>query len=257
MKLPFLILIPFLSVVTANGQTVDFSQHWMDSVIRSDPSFKKMDVATMAHLDIGDIIGNGAYSESGPSSSYIGFFGPKYRRIDLRFSAQKKEGPGTEYRIEGKSRMGSNIRPLKGTMKLTEVLEKKEVFGYITLYICLFDYEIAEPGDKEGDGTFKGVASAVFSLDKGVPQPFWSESGDYRDLANVFVGTWHRRGAKTVRKCIFSFAPTGLYNKLPYCEEVYVYEDDFDDLPYIDPEFIRYGWEDYDQDGVKKTDWWN
>ena len=251
-----LTIIGFIIAGCISGQEIDFSQKWKDSVIERNSYFDRVDLETVSYLDLSKIISNQLRMDNDPWSTYIGVFGPKFRRIDFHLIAEKDKLEKGEYLVSGKSRLGKNIRVFEGKMNLNTVLIKPQMFNVDTMFICLFDYHFLEPGDKDGDGEFKGVFSTIFYLRNGELQLFWSESGDYRDLNNVFVGIWERFNSEVKRQCIFTFHPAGLYNKLPYCDKLYRYEDNFDDFTYIKEEYLDFGWSDYDPSDGDKTDWW-
>jgi hypothetical protein len=190
--------------------------------------------------------------EGDPISTYIGFFGPNFRRIDLQLKTSKS---GTDYIVEGKSRLYKKIRPFKGTMELIKVFLRPQQYITDSLYIGLFQTHLSEPGDKDGDGEFSGIFTLVFYKNSKGIQRFSTSSGDEPNFTNTFIGYWNRFNSDIHRQVIFSYWPSGLYTYLPYCEKVYDY--DFDDYTVIKNEFLQYGWEDWDNHSNRqyKAEW--
>jgi len=122
------------------------------------------------------------------------------------------------------------------------------------LYIGLFDCILKQPGDRDSDGVFSGVFTLVFYIKDGEVHLFKTASGDEPNFTNTFVGKWKAYNSNIERKVIFSFYPAGLYERLPFCDELY-YTDDNEDFTLIKDKFKKYGWEDFKYNN-KKTDWW-
>ena len=250
-----LLILGFLTFHSVNGQAVDFSQKWKDEVVTSAMSndFHKVDLETVSHLDLSQIISNQKVKDA-PLSTYIGIMGTNFHRIDFHLTAEKKNKQEDEYLISGKSNYGANIRELNGKMSLNTVLMNERM--YDTTFIALFDYHLSESGNTNGNGIFKGAFSAIFFIDNGKLGLFWSAAGDYRELNNVFVGVCQRSNSNVEEKCVFSFHPAGLYSKLPYCEQLYRYDKDNVDFTYIKKKYLKSGWNGFDQFKTTKSDWW-
>ena len=141
-------------------------------------------------------------------------------------------------------------------MRLNQVLLRKQSYIADSLYIGQFDCELREPGDREGDGVFSGIFTLVFYIKDNEVHFFKTSSGDEPNFTNTFVGKWTRNNSTVERKVIFSFHPAGLYDRLPFCDEIYTIKDFNDDYTLIKDEFEKYGWKEFDYTG-NKTDWWN
>lgn len=140
-------------------------------------------------------------------------------------------------------------------MKLEKVLLREQDYITDSLYIGLFDCKLEESGDRDGDGIFEGIFTTVFYIKDNEVQLYKTSSGDEPNFTNTFVGKWKRNNSNVERKVIFSFHPAGLYEKLPFCDEIYTNKEFNDDYNVIKPEFGEFGWNDYDYT-KKKTDWW-
>ncbi|MCB2196468.1 MAG: hypothetical protein KQH79_11460 [Bacteroidetes bacterium] len=245
------ILIGLFFSFCLKSQEVDLSKNWTNEVI-STSGFSEFDKSRIDKLDLSSILSNQLRFEKDPISTYIGIFGPNYRRIDFHLKAEKKVN---EYVIVGKSKLGENVRELNGVMKLEKVLLRKQNYITDSLYIGLFNCVLNEPGDKNGDGVFSGVFAVVFYMNNGKVQLFKTSSGDEPNFTNTFVGKWKRYNSEVERKVIFSFRPAGLYESLPFCDELYSIKDGNDDYLVIKDKFVQFGWENFDYKG-RKTDWW-
>ena len=197
------------------------------------------------------IISNQLRFESDPISTYVGVFGPNFSRIDFHIIAKKEED---SYSITGVSRLGTNIRPLKGEMVLSKLLIAPN-YLVDSLYIGLFDCKLSEPGDKSGDGEFVGVFTLIFYHDDKDLQFYSTASGEPPTFTNTFIGSWSKYNSSIKRRCIFSFHVAGLYKALPYCEELYDYE--FEDRTKIKEKYVQFGWKNYPLNRGNKTNWWD
>ena len=246
-----LILIGFLTINLINAQEVDLSNKWINS-IETSSGFNDFDKDKFDNLDFSSILSNQLRFDNDPISTYIGVFGPNYRRIDFHFEVTKNE---LIYSVTGKSKLGNNVRELKGEMKLKKVLLREQEYITDSLYIGLFDCKLFEPGDRDGDGVFSGIFTLVFYKKDNEVQFFKTSSGDDPNFTNTFVGKWTRNNSTVERKVIFSFHAAGLYEGLPFCEDLYTFEEN-DDYLIIKEEFKEFGWQDYQKRRGQKTDWW-
>lgn len=250
-----LIILSIIFIAENTHAQDDYAAAWKKELLAQ--PFDVANINEIKNIDLSNIISNCLLEKESSFSSYVGIFGPKYRRIDFRLHAQKSKTSDYKYIITGKSRLGNNIRELNGTMTLTNL--KRDLIENKSLYLCIFNYQLNEPGDRDGDGSFEGVASVLFytTNNNNKPKLYWSACGEYRDWNNTFVGTWKRFNSNVTRKCIFNFRPAGLYDKLPFCDGLYIYSEDIEepeDLTRIDPYYFKYGWKDYDTDS--ETKWW-
>ena len=251
MKQLTLIIIGFLIANFTMAQEIDLTDKWIKSIERIS-GFKSYNKDEMVNRDFSKILSNQFRYNNDPISTYIGIFGPKYRRIDFHLKAIKK---GQHFSVTGKSKLEENVRELKGQMKLKKVLLREQDYITDSLYIGLFDCKLQEPGDKDGDGIFTGIFTTVFYIKDNEIQLFKTSSGDEPNFANTFVGKWTRYNSSIERKVIFSFHPAGLYEKLPFCDEMYTIKGFNDDYYVIKSEYEKFGWKDYDYK-KKKTEWW-
>ena len=250
MKHTIPILILFISF-NLSAQLPEIAQKWekeyvvgkLESLIREE----------YFSYDYSKILSNQLRFEGDGWSTYIGVFGPKNRRIDFHLMASKQSDQ--LYSVTGKSKLGNNIRELKGTFKLKDVYKTSWL-----AYVITFEYELKEPGSREGDGSFVGIGAIAFMIEDDKPDIFWAASGDFREYNNMFVGIWKRYNSEVSRDCIFSFHPSGTHTKLPFRDHLYRAFSDEEECKcnFVFKDELRpYGWEDYQDNNISKTDWWN
>ncbi|WP_103864727.1 hypothetical protein [Aquimarina sp. I32.4] len=252
MRYKYLILIAFFIVsIKIRSQVPIIATAWKDQVT-SYEELVPIDKNNFLQYDYSSIFSNQNRFKGDLWSSYIGVFGPKNTRIEFHLQAIKSTDE--TYQIKGFSKLGKNIRSLEGLFKI------KNFFKSENRDICfmLFEYNLKEPGDRNGDGYFTGIGSIVFQVsdNDNTVNIFWAASGELRKYNNVFAGTWNRYNSKVSRECVFSFSPTG-FAQLPFREYFYkeFEEDDECKCNYdIKEEFMKYGWEGYY--GGSKDDWW-
>jgi hypothetical protein len=244
------ILAFYLLTFQTSGQ--DLSDKWFE-LLTNYEGFHEIDGLKFSDWDFSRVISN-SNVEGFPTSTYVGVFGPKYRRIDFHFGVSKNNG---SYEITGKSKLGSNVQSLSGKIELDKALLSVSEEEYITdsLYIGIFNCELREPGMQDGDGVFNGVFALVFYKKENQLHIFKTSSGDEPSFTNTFVGTWKRYNSDIERRVIFSFHAAGLYEGLPFCEDLYTFEEN-DDFLEIKEEYKQYGWQDYPMLRGKKTSWW-
>jgi hypothetical protein len=148
----------FAILHSINLYSQDLPKLWIDSITNYS-SFKEIDLEEFNNWNFDKILSNRTASEGDPMSTYIGFFGPKFRRIDFQLKVLKKN---TNYTVEGRSKLGENIRPLSGNMKLIKAFLRTQDYITDSLYIGLFQTSLSEPGNKSGDGIYEGVFTVVF-----------------------------------------------------------------------------------------------
>ncbi|MTI39265.1 hypothetical protein [Fulvivirga lutimaris] len=246
------ILIVTLTLLVYNlyAQVPEISLKWQSKYVES--QFDLLDIGEYFQYDYSKILSNQLRFEGDIWSTYVGVFGPKNRRIDFHLEVSKQSNDS--YKVIGKSKLGSNIRNLNGTIKLIGAYKTTWMANILT-----FEYELNEPGDKEGDGKFIGIGAITFIIKDKIPDIFWAASGDFREYNNMFVGTWIRNNSNISRECIFTFMPSGTHNKLPFRDDLYKEFGEMDECKcYFEfkNEIRQYGWEDYDDDNRNKVAWW-
>ncbi len=241
-------------------QDTNYGAEWRKYLAKDSKYWLKMELKKFAVYDLGQLISNN--ENSFVRATYTGIFGPEYRRIDFYIQAKKSPKKQFHYDIVGKGRLDSSIFPVNGNMELVNVYRfQPNQFTIDPFYLGVFNFQFRDVGSKAGDGSFQGVASIIFAIENKEPRIWWSESGDFRELNNTFVGTWGRLKKDKQTKCIFSFKASGLYVRLPFCEDFYDPRDDYHgEFPkefytVIRAKYKPNGWSDYDPDYNHKEDW--
>jgi hypothetical protein len=235
------ILLTLTMILSLEATAQDLTNQWIDS-ISGYRDFKEVNIEDFNHWNFENLLSNLERYEEDPISTYIGFFGPNFRRIDFQLKASKND---LTYCIEGRSKLGDNIRPINGQMKLIKAFLRPQEYITDSLFIGIFQADLEEPGDKSGDGRFSGVFTIVFYKGLDTVERFSTSSGDEPNFSNTFVGHWNQCDSDFSKKVIFSFWPSGLYTHLPFCEDVYDFTDN-PDYSIIKQEYLKYGWEEWD-----------
>ena len=253
----FISLLLFAFSLQCFGQLPEVSQRWYEKYIADRTELyglTQLDTADYFHHDYSQILSNQLRFKGDGWSTYIGVFGPKNRRIDFHLKATKVKSDS--YEVKGKSKLGNNIRALSGTFQLKEIWQ----YGRDTnIKFIVFEYELKEPGDRNGDGVFRGIGSIAVYLGREKPDILWAASGDFREYNNMFVGIWQRNDSEIEKECIFTFHPSGLETQLPFREHLYQDfppEDECRCFYSFKHELKAYGWEGYEDGEIKKGDWW-
>ncbi len=72
----------------------------------------------------------------------------------------------------------------------------------------------------------------------------------------IFLPHTNKQKNETMN-CVFAVSPAGLYNYLPFCENLYtVDENDNPEYYYISEKYKKFGWQDYNYRNPKKDQWW-
>jgi hypothetical protein len=227
---------------------------WLDSIYK-DNSFDKLSIEFLKDKDLSEVISNQIRLEGDPMMYYSGVFGANYTRIDFYLTATKQDLFSLDYQITGFDKLGMNIRPITGLMRIKDLFVYKEDYWIHTIYLVVLDCKFYEPGDKNGDGCFDGIYTAVFDIENNKVEEIASESGDFSEYSRVFIGSWQKYNTNNVKSTIFSLSPIGLYGALPMCEEFYQICDDCPDDNVIPKDkYVKNGWINYS--ATKKEKWW-
>jgi len=251
----FIILLLGLLITNNIFCQTDKKIHIWHDAIRTDYSFDSFNIEFLKDKDLSNIISNKIRFDGDPLMYYSGVFGTNYTRIDFHFSATKKDSLSLDYQITGFNRLGANIRPINGLMKVTDLFMYKENYGANVLYLVVLDCKFYEPGDKNGDGYFSGIYTTIFYVENNDIKWIYSESGDFSKYNCVFVGSWQKYNTDNLKSTIFSFNPIGLYNELPMCEEFYKTHYNCDDYVIPKNKYVKNGWINYLTE--KRIQWWN
>lgn len=232
---------------------IDTTQIWLDSTHSID-YFEKTEISFLQNKNLSTIISNNSRFKNDPLTYYSGVFGTDFRRIDFYLEATKQDSFSLMYQINGFDRLGTNIRPLLGFMKVTDLFICNNYYEN-PVYLVALDCKLYESGEKQSDGMFSGLYTIVFSITNDTVKWIHSDSGDFSEYNGVFVGNWRKYNSNILKSTIFSFEPIGLYNELPMCKDFYQVCDDCPDENVVPKDkYIKNGWENYNNDN--KTKWW-
>jgi hypothetical protein len=249
--LTFFFMMTFF-VSSPYARTIDFAEEWRKEIInRKDTS--EVSLSDFVKYDLSPILSNRVEIPLDPWSSYEGVLGPEYKRIEFHINAKKLTG--NQYLIEGKRKLGSDIKPINGQAILTSIREVHN--DTYKIYCAIFDYQFADPGTDASDGLYSGVVSVLFDLTDAKAGIFWAEGGDYREINNMFVGARKKNNTNIMEKCIFSFHAAGLFNHLMFTDDFTLLreKDDGPDYYIINNKYLSNGWKGYDS-RAGKSYWW-
>ena len=102
-------------------QIIDYSEQWKNSLLNN-KYFTTVNINEFLNYDLSSAISNDDNNSLYYLlRTYTGVFGSNYRRIDFFIKVIKDNNNGLIYHAEGKNKFNSNIRPIKGVLKLLEV----------------------------------------------------------------------------------------------------------------------------------------
>jgi len=249
----FLVIAFFLSLI-ANCNAEDKSRVWLDSICTS-KDLKGVNPSLLNTFDISNLISNVSRFEHDPMIYYTGTFGSTFKKIDIKLKITKSDSISLLYNVSGFDRLGNNIRPIDGFMRITSVLKFQHGSEYGNLHLIILDCHFFEPGDRDGDGEFSGIFTITADVNNNSIDLIYSESGDFREYTNVFVGNWMKYNSSSLKSTIFSINPIGLYCELPLSKDFYTFDTDNEDICLPKNKYIQNGWKNYSpKDKIK---WWN
>jgi hypothetical protein len=184
-------------------------------------------------------------------SWFIGALGQNFQKVDIIVLSAKHLGEQT-YFLKLLFKNESNIDTLTGEMNLKTVFELPEDIHKI--YICSFSYSF-----RSSDNTIclEGTNAVSFYVEDSIPKNYWYDDGSFNDYVRTFVGTKTNNTNGQKMNCVFAVSPAGLYNSLPFCEDLYwVDEEDNPEYYYIKDEYKQNGWQDFETKDPKTDKWW-
>ncbi len=143
--------------------------------------------------------------------SVLGFIGDDYQRLRIKLLTVRPDvqRPG-HYLITGKSKVGENILPFKGTFRLLHVRESKTLpkgldgvpIPAVKMGMLLAEYELKEPVDQQNAGVFKGILRTNWYLDRKDKMQY-NDINAYSDhfANNQCVGSWQSYRTKRTKRC--------------------------------------------------------
>jgi len=181
----------------------------------------------------------------------IGALGQNFQKFDVLILSAKHLGQQT-YLLKLLFKNDENIDILTGEMSLKTVFELPEDMHKIYIYSFSFAF-------CSDDKTIclEGINAVSFYALDNLPQNYWYEDGSFNDYVRTFVGTKTNKKTGEKMNCVFAVSPAGLYNYLPFCEDLYwVNEDDNPEYYYIKDKYKQNGWQDFETKDPKTEKWW-
>ena len=242
-----------------NAQTDNKTKIWTDSILKN-RNFEKVNISSLKLKNLDKIVSCENRFENDPKLFYSGIFGESYKRIDFYLSATFANDSLNLLSVSGFDRLGKNIRPLSGYMRVSDVLKYRETYGDGKVYLVILDCKLYESGTNDLDGYFTGIYTLVLISNETGYDWFYSESGDFREFGNVFIGNWRNYNSNILKSTLFSYRPIGLYSELPLSAEFYKHGENED---YVLPKdkYVSNGWKDFTEDlknnnELLKNKWW-
>lgn len=180
-------------------------------------------------------------------SRYIGAKGQNFQRVDFLVLSAKKVG-NQEYYLKLLFKNENKIDTLKGALKLkAPFYHTMPNMGKI--YFFLFDYCFYS-----ADSTIylSGVNSTSFYINNGKPENYWFADGTFNEYGRTYVGTILNKRTNEINQCVFAIEAAGLYNCLPYCEDLYSTDEGCSYFYRIKEKYKPFGWQEYDYDHPKE-----
>lgn len=179
------------------------------------------------------------------NENVFGFIGDNYQRLRIKLLTARPDPqqPGC-YLVTGKSKVGQNILPFQGTVKLLHVREAfKLPLGLdgvpvpaMKAGIILAEYELREPTNQPNTGVFKGVLHSNWYLNRsGKIQYDDIEKHSDAFVNNQCVGTWESNKTKQVKRCNW-----GDY-RIPMCGDLDQGAGEFSPTD----KYVANGWKSY------------
>lgn len=238
-----------LSKLSEIKQKDDVAIKWSKTLNQADFAVKIDSLNTIQkNLDLSLIL---AYdSSSNPYlSQFTGAFGENFQRTDLLLQSVKHEGNQT-YSIQFLCNRNNIIDTLKGQMNLNSAYNiLKEPFD---VYLYSFNYKLFNT-----DTSFyiQGINAISFYLENETVNNFWFDDGTFREFIRTFVGSYSDYKSRKSGNFIFATEATGLYNRLPFCNELYYISKDCEDYYNIKNKYLKFGWQNYEKLS-KDSKWW-
>lgn len=234
------------------AQSDNKAKIWTDSILKN-RDFEKINISSLQLRSLDRIVSCENRFENDPRLFYSGIFGESYNRIDFYLSATFANDSLNLLLVTGFDRMEKIIKPLSGFMRISDVLKHKEIYGEKNVYLVIFDCKLYESGSNDSDGYFTGIYTLVLISNETDYELYYSESGDFREFSNVFIGNWRKYNSNIIKSTLFSYKPIGLYSELPLSAEFYQHTDNED---YVLPKdkYVSNGWTDYNTE--IKNKWW-
>lgn len=182
-------------------------------------------------------------------SQFIGAFGENFQRTDLQLQSVKHEG-NQAYSIQFLCKRINTIDTLRGQMNLNSAYNI--LIEPFDVYLYSFNYKLFN-----SDTSFyiQGINAISFYLENEKVNNFWFDDGTFRDYIRTFVGSYADYQLKKSGNFIFATEASGLYNHLPFCDELYYTSKDCEEYYNIKSKYLKSGWQDYEKPS-KDFKWW-
>ena len=179
-----------------------------------------------------------------PKTEIVGFIGTEYKRIKIDFIDVKKSNDyNTIYKVFGKSIIGSNTCDFSGSIKIKKIREYHSLHlgldniyadsGIVSQGVIIAEYELNESMEQKFSGTFKGVMTLWFYVDKSGEIKYdniVNHSDSYRN--NQYVGEWSQYGSGISKTCNW-----GEF-RVPLCGDLDIGAGEFS----VNPKYQQNGW---------------
>ncbi|UOQ64677.1 hypothetical protein [Hymenobacter volaticus] len=188
---------------------------------------------------------------SSNNESVFGFIGDNYQRLQIKVLTARPDPqqPG-RYFVTGKSKVGENVLPFQGTLRLLHVREAiKLPLGLdgipvpaVKAGLVLVEYELREPINQPNTGVFKGVMHSNWYLNrKGKMQYNNIEKHSDAFANNQCVGTWESNKTKQVKRCNWGDS------RIPMCGDLDQGAGEFSPSD----KYVANGWQSYQKAWVQ------
>ncbi len=138
-----------------------------------------------------------------PKSNFLGFIGDEYRRLRIFFTRISKNNTKPDiYEIKGISLVNENKCDFKGTIKITQVREYKNMHygcddefkdeGFKAQGLLIGNYKFNEDHNQDHSGTFEGVMTLFWFVDRYNIMHYDNLKSHYSDsyCNNQYIGKW-------------------------------------------------------------------
>lgn len=138
-----------------------------------------------------------------PKTEFLGYIGDNYQRLYIHLKSISRDlNRQDRYLVVGESVVGKNVNTFSGDITVSSIREyqkmhfgldnKLEKAGIQSEGLLIGEYRFQEQESQPHSGTFEGVVTAYWYLDKAGEMQYDDIKADYSDsyTNNQYVGTW-------------------------------------------------------------------